>query len=80
MKITVTVEELVELAREVEIEDPIDWAQLSIDEEQAYRLMALNLIEIFENVDDRDRDNILMSMIIKLVVENFVLNLKLLNR
>lgn len=80
MKITVTVEELVELAREVEIEDPIDWAQLSIDEEQAYRLMALNLIEIFENVDDQDRDNILMSMIIKLVVENFVLNLKLLNR
>lgn len=76
----VTVEELVELARGVEIEDPIDWGVLAIDEEQAYRLMALNLIEIFENINDQDRDNVLMSMIIKLVVENFVLNLKLLNR
>lgn len=76
----ISVEELVELAREVDSEDPIDWGMLAIDEEQAYRLIALNLVEIFENVTEQDRDMILMSMIIKLTVENFVLNLKLLNR
>lgn len=76
----VSVEELVELAREVDSEDPIDWGMLAIDEEQAYRLIALNLVEIFKNVNEQDRDMILMSMIVKLTVENFVLNLKLLNR
>lgn len=76
----VTVDQLIEIAREVETEDPIDWGMLSIDEEQAYRLIALNLVEMFENIGMQDRDITLMSMIVKLTVENFVLNLKLLNR
>jgi hypothetical protein len=30
-----TVKQLVEIAREVEIEDPIDWAELNMTEESA---------------------------------------------
>jgi hypothetical protein len=76
----ITVDQLIEIAREIETEDPIDWGMLAIDEEQAYRLIALNLMEMFENIGQQDRDITLMSMIVKLTVENFVLNLKLLNR
>lgn len=76
----VTVDQLIEIAREVETEDPIEWGMLAIDEQQAYRLIALNLVEMFENIGHQDRDITLMSMIVKLTVENFVLNLKLLNR
>ena len=76
----VTVDQLIEIAREVETEDPIDWGMLAIDEDQAYRLIALSLVEMFENIGHQDRDITLMSMIVKLTVENFVLNLKLLNR
>jgi hypothetical protein len=76
----VSVDHLIEIAREVETQDPIDWGMLAIDEQQAYRLIALNLVEFFENTNDQDRDTILMSTIVKLTVENFVLNLKLLGK
>jgi hypothetical protein len=68
----ITVDQLVELAKEVESEDPIDWGYLSINEEEAYKLIALSLLE------HKDRNpNILLAIITKLTVENMVLNLKL---
>jgi len=34
------IKHLVELAKEVEMGDPIDWGMLNISEDQAYALMA----------------------------------------
>lgn len=71
-------DQLVELAMETEITDPIDWDMLSISEENAYRMMALHVLEMFDNKkDDKYFDIIVMSTMTKLLVENFVLNLKL---
>jgi hypothetical protein len=36
---SMTVEQLAELAREVEIKDPIDWGLLTISEEDAYKCL-----------------------------------------
>jgi len=67
-------EQLVELAKETEITDPIDWGMLSISEDDAYRLMASHIMEIM----GKDDSPFIMSAIAtKLLVENFVLNLKL---
>lgn len=72
------IKQLVELAMESEITDPIDWGMLSISEEHAYRMMALHVLEMFENKkDDKYFDIIMMSTMTKLLVENFVLNIKL---
>lgn len=65
-------EEIVQLAMEVAKEDPI-WDFLSIDEHNAFRLMALSVIELFENSDQK----VMLATITKLVVENFILNLKI---
>jgi hypothetical protein len=62
---------LVELATQVEMEDPIDWGMLAIGEHDAYKLMATHVIEM--NNDDLTNK----AIIVKLLVENFVLNLKL---
>ena len=62
---------LVELATQVEMEDPIDWGMLAIGEHDAYKLMAAHVIEM--NNDDLTNK----AIIVKLLVENFVLNLKL---
>jgi hypothetical protein len=62
---------LVELATQVEMEDPIDWGMLAIDEHDAYKLMATHVLEM--NNDDLTN----RAIIVKLLVENFVLNLKL---
>ena len=65
---------LVILAKEVESVDPIDWGELSITEEQAYVMMASHVLEMERNhLTDG-------AIIVKLLVENFVLNLKLLGK
>lgn len=70
-----TVELIVALAQEVEVADPIDWGMLAIDEEEAYRMMAISILETFP-----DESVTIQSVLTKLTVENFVLNLKLMQR
>lgn len=69
----ISVEQLVELAKEVENEDPIDWGMLSIDENTAYRIIASQVLELYNTNDQLT----MLASITKLIVENFVLNLKL---
>jgi hypothetical protein len=71
------IDKIVMLAQEVEVGDPIDWGVLNIDEESAYQLIAMSVIENIhsqENIKDKD---VMIATIVKLVVENFTLNLKL---
>lgn len=72
-----TLEEVVRIAQEVESTDPIDWGMLAVDEENAYRMIAAGMLEHYESLDPKDRDLMLLATATKLVVENFVLNLKL---
>jgi len=68
---TQDIELLTVLAQETEISDPIDWGELAIDETTAYRMMATHVSEM---PDDHLTNK---AVIVKLLVENFVLNLKL---
>jgi hypothetical protein len=71
MKTNLSLDQLVEVAKEVEVGDPFDWADVSVDEDEAYKLMAMNLLTL-----DMDYD-IMLATIVKLSVENMVLNLRL---
>jgi len=65
---------LVELAKEGESMDPINWGNLNISEDEAYVLMATHVLGM-------ERSNIIDgSIIVKLLVENFVLNLRLMDK
>lgn len=65
---------LVILAKEGAEFDPIDWGDLNITEEQAYIMMAAHVLEMERNpLTDG-------AIIVKLLVENFVLNLKLMGK
>ena len=56
------------------MEDPIDWTDLNITEKQAYVMMASHVMEMkSDHLTDK-------AIIVKLLVENFVLNLKLLGK
>ena len=62
---------LVMLAKEGETMDPIDWGGLSVTDDQAYIMMATHVLEMERNhLTDG-------AIIVKLLVENFVLNCKL---
>jgi hypothetical protein len=79
MKITLV--QLVDLAQQVETEDPIDWADLSIDENTAYHLIAAGMLEHFNSISSIDQKILmLLATAVKLSVENFVLNTKLLQK
>lgn len=75
MKITVA--DIVEYAKEVESEDPIDFGDLSIDEDGAFTLMASGVLEHYEHLPEDSRDIMLLAVTTKLLVENFILNMKL---
>ena len=74
------IEQLVELAREVENGDPIDWGMMPIREEDAYRQMATQVIEMMKSYNPIDRQHVALASITKLLVENFVLNYKLMEK
>ena len=69
---------IVSLAKEVELEDPVDWGTLGISEDEAYHLMALGVVDNFKDkYTDPNFKEIMLATVVKLVVENFTLNLKL---
>lgn len=72
----ITVDQLVELAKEVDKENNIDWGMLNVDEDTAYKLIATNVLEIFNTTDQTT----MLATVTNLIVENFVLNLKLLQK
>tara|TARA_B110000459_G_C16587301_1_gene484353 strand:- start:1630 stop:1872 length:243 start_codon:yes stop_codon:yes gene_type:complete len=65
---------ILELAKIGEDVDPIDWSGLNVTEQEAYTMMAAHVTEM--ELDDLTA----RSIIVKLLVENFVLNLKLLGK
>lgn len=76
-----TLNEIVALAKEVESEDPIDWSYLNIDEDTAYKLIGLNVFEMYKDWKESGQsEDIMLVTITKLIVENFALNTRLLQR
>lgn len=73
MKKIATLEQLIELAMEVEAEDPLPWDSVNIAPETAYGMMAAHVIDMFEQESDSDRELVMMGVMTKLLVENFLL-------
>lgn len=72
-----TIHQIAALAKEAEMIEPIDWSQINITEDEAYLMMASNVIEQLESVPEDQRGIVSMSTMTKMLVENFVLNIKL---
>jgi hypothetical protein len=77
------IREVIDLAKQVEVTDPIDWGTLKIEEDETYYLITTSVIEqlgvhfIKGNMYIEANKNVMIASIVKLVVENFILNLKL---
>lgn len=75
--------ELAALMHEVEQEDPIDFADLPFKEDELRELVANHLCEMaasMENFSTEDKMLTLLAVSAKLVLENLVLNVRLLRR
>jgi hypothetical protein len=79
--VKVTVSDILDLVKDIDSEDPIDWGMLAVDENIATEIIATGLLEQYNttwaDMDPDERTIIMLATITKLVVENFTLNLKL---
>jgi hypothetical protein len=76
-------EQLAALMREVEQDDPIDFADLPFPDDDLRQLVASHLCEMaaaMENFSTEDRLMTLLAVSAKLVLENLVLHVQLLRR
>jgi hypothetical protein len=72
-----TQEQIIELAKEVELTDAIDWENLPLDQDRVYQIIGSQAYELYANYSQsEDGEAILIATVTKLLVENFVLNLK----
>lgn len=80
---TIQPDQLAALMREVEREDPIDFADLPFPEDEMRAIVADHLCEMaaaMENFSEEDRTLTLLAVSAKLVLENLVLHVQLLRR
>jgi phage-related baseplate assembly protein len=72
-----TQEEIIELAKEVELTDQIDWEDLPLEKDRIYQLVGSQAYELYQEYSQSDDgEAVLLATVTKLLVENFVLNLK----
>ncbi|MGE5470884.1 MAG: hypothetical protein ACM3X0_08820 [Bacteroidota bacterium] len=72
--------ELAALIRDIEVEDPIDYADLPYAEDELRRLVCTHIREIAEQaaqLGEAECQAVLLAVAAKLVLENLVLNLRL---
>lgn len=76
-----TPETLLELLKEIEKEDPIDFSGLPFEEDDLRLLACLNVLELMNNwpqdANAEARDIIMAATITRLVLENMVLQARI---
>ncbi len=72
------------LISDVEAADPIDWGMAPVNEDEALAVVAMGVKKMYEeefmSLQGDDFHYAVMSSLGKLVLENFALNLRLMNR
>jgi hypothetical protein len=71
------VEQIIALAKEIESADPIDWSGLPLHRSSIYSMLGLSVLEQVAQANSSEREIIMMASLVKLTVENFVLEMRL---
>jgi hypothetical protein len=70
--------QVIELAKQIEETDPIDWSDLPLNRESIYFVLGTTVLErVAETQSASEREIILLASVVKLTVENFVLEMRL---
>ena len=70
--------QVIELAKQIEETDPIDWSDLPLNRESIYFVLGTTVLErVAKTQSASEREIILLASVVKLTVENFVLEMRL---
>ncbi len=74
-------EALLELLKEIEQEDPIDFTGLPFEAADLRQLACLNVADLMNNwpssLDEKERDMVMAATVARLVLENMVLQIRI---
>lgn len=76
----ITPELLYDISKEVLKEYNIDLLDVNIDENEYLKLVCLELLDRYKDLDSESRQIAILSSNVVLVLENFILNLKLIEK
>jgi len=71
-----TVKQLAELAMQSQMAVSIDWNMLNLTQQEAFVMMASNVIEQMDSLPEDQRAVVAMATMTKLLVENFILTIQ----
>lgn len=72
------IDQIIDAAKQVESEDEIDWGMLPFNEDDVYNLIGSSAVTLYYNkYDESYGRELLLATIVKLLVENFTLNVRL---
>lgn len=77
MRTTITPEQLFLLAKEVLVEYNIDLTDEPVSTDDYLKLTCYSVLEQFQQLNDDEAEEAYLSTIVALVLENFLLNLKM---
>jgi hypothetical protein len=73
LTLNITVDQLVELAKQAEYKNPIEWGELPVEEDIIYTAFAHAMYNAYSRTDPATRDLVLLASLVKLQTENFAL-------
>jgi hypothetical protein len=77
----ITLEQLIDIAAAVEEGDPIDWDKLERGQQETFKLIGTSVLEMFDKEVYSDTDRLMvLATITKLLVENMILHLKVMDK
>lgn len=74
---TEAIEKIISLAKSLDIKDNINWTALNVTEDDVYEMMADSVLDQMYSLPEDHRESVSMATITKLLVENFILKIKL---
>lgn len=73
-----TLDDIITLAKDVELGDGIDWTDINADRDKIYQIIGSQVYDYYHQANTaEDGEAIMLATITKLVVENFILNIRL---
>jgi hypothetical protein len=77
----ITLEQLIDIAAAVEEGDPIDWDRLEKGQQETFKLIGTSVLEMFDKEVYSDTHRLMvLATITKLLVENMILHLKVIDK
>ncbi len=76
---TEAIGKIIELAKDIDVKDSIDYSFLNMSEDAAYDMVANNVLTQMYETPEHYRETIMMASMTKILVENLVLKSRLQN-